>query len=443
MEYTEIEKQYAEKQKVLIDEIQKKTGKSPEELYEEREKRIRDALALREPDRVPVIMGSGYFASNYAGLPPSAAYYDPAAYREAIKKTNLDFEPDCYVGGVAGASSGLALELLDARQTKWPGGTLPPDVTHQFVEGEYMKEDEYDHFLSDPSDFIVRVYLPRVLGVTEPLAKFPPLNTLLAGNSILGIARLFSRPEFRKMAEDLYKAGEEQAKASQVMRNFEAEMTVLGFPPMYNSGGAGGAPFDAVSDFLRGMRGAMIDMFRRPEKLHALIDMIQQWRLSRLSPPDPNRRGDPKRTFMALHRGAAGFMSLKQFEEFYWPGLKKAIEATVEVGIVAIPFFEGHYEDRLEYLLELPKGKVACHFEHMDMAKAKEILGDHFCIMGNVPSSMLQVGTPEDVEDYCKNLIKVCGKGGGFILTNGSSIDEAKPENIKAMVDSAKKYGVN
>ncbi|MFC1920451.1 uroporphyrinogen decarboxylase family protein [Chloroflexota bacterium] len=442
-DYNDIEKQYAEKEKSLRDEIEKKTGKSPEELYEEREKRIRDALSLREPDRVPVVMGGGYFASSYAGLSPSAVYYDPASYREALKKTTLDFEPDCYVGGVAGGSSGLALELIDARQTKWPGGTLPPNVTHQFVEGEYMKEDEYDHFLSDPSDFIVRIYLPRIFGIMEPFSKLPPLNTLLAGNSLLGIASLFTRPEFKHLAESLYKAGQEQDKSRKVMSNFEAQMTVLGFPPLYNGGGTGGAPFDAVSDFLRGMRGAMIDMFRRPEELHALIDMIHQWSLSRATPADPKRRGNPKRSFIALHRGAAGFMSLKQFEEFYWPGLKKSLETTVELGIVPMPFFEGSYEDRIEYLLELPKGKVACHFEHMDMAKAKAILGDHMCIMGNVPSSILQVGSPQDVEDYCKNLIKVCGKGGGFILTNGSSIDEAKPENIKAMVDSAKKYGVN
>jgi uroporphyrinogen-III decarboxylase len=76
------------------------------------------------------------------------------------------------------------------------------------------------------------------------------------------------------------------------------------------------------------------------------------------------------------------------------------------------------------------------------MKRAKEILGDHLCIMGNVPSPLLQVASPSEVEDYCKDLIKVCGKGGGFILTNGSSIDEAKPANVKAMVDSVKKYRV-
>jgi uroporphyrinogen-III decarboxylase len=74
---------------------------------------------------------------------------------------------------------------------------------------------------------------------------------------------------------------------------------------------------------------------------------------------------------------------------------------------------------------------------------AKAVLGDQCCIMGNVPSALLPVASPSEVEEYCKNLIKVCGKGGGFTLTNGSLIDEARPENVKAMVDSVKKYSVD
>jgi uroporphyrinogen-III decarboxylase len=205
-------------------------------------------------------------------------------------------------------------------------------------------------------------------------------------------------------------------------------------------GGAGGAPFDAVSDFYRGMKGAMLDMYRHPDELIAMCDKLLDWRLKRALPADPKKRGNPKRLFLALHRGAQGFMSNKQFEKFYWPGLKKAILKSIELGFVPMPFCEGAYGDRLEYFLELPKGKVVAHFDLTDMFKAKEILKEHVCIMGNVPSSILQVGSPQDVDEYCKKLIKVCGKGGGFILTNGSSIDEAKSENIMAMVESVKKY---
>jgi len=38
--------QFTEEEKRLREEIEKKHGKTPEELYEEREKRVRDAIAL-------------------------------------------------------------------------------------------------------------------------------------------------------------------------------------------------------------------------------------------------------------------------------------------------------------------------------------------------------------------------------------------------------------
>ena len=81
-------------------------------------------------------------------------------------------------------------------------------------------------------------------------------------------------------------------------------------------------------------------------------------------------------------------------------------------------------------------------FDQTDIVKAKGILGNTLCIFGNVPSSMLNLGTPQEVKDYSKKLIDTGGKGGGFILANGAFFDEAKPENVKAMVDFTKEYGV-
>ena len=69
-----------------------------------------------------------------------------------------------------------AFELLDVKNRLWPGGPLPPDYEYQFVEGKFMKDDEYDLFLSDPSDFIVRYYLPRMHGALMPLSKLPSLG---------------------------------------------------------------------------------------------------------------------------------------------------------------------------------------------------------------------------------------------------------------------------
>ncbi|MFC2038218.1 uroporphyrinogen decarboxylase family protein [Chloroflexota bacterium] len=419
------------------DEILTSSGKTPEQLYEEREKRVRDAIQLREPDRVPVRLETHAFPARYVGVPIAANYYDPLLWKEATRKTVLDFEPDIYQGTVF-ANSGEALELLDPRHLAWPGGTLPPDVAHQNIEQEYLKEEEYDLFLSDPTDYTLRYLLPRAFGGLESLTGLPYLPDGFV--RFPTITPLFSGIEMQKLAEALLKIGQAQSKAVAITADFSEEMAGLGFPEASHGGGAGGAPFDTISDFYRGMRGAMTDMFRCPDKLLALCDWILKRRLTAARSASPSKRGNPRRVFTALHRGAEGFMSREQFEKFYWPGLKQALLCTIEMDIVPIIFCEGHLDDRLEYFLELPKGKAVCLFEQTDMVRAKDVLKDHICIAGNVPSSLLQVGSPQDVEEYCADLIKVCGKGGGFILSAGSSIDEAKPANIKAMVEAPKKY---
>jgi uroporphyrinogen-III decarboxylase len=76
------------------------------------------------------------------------------------------------------------------------------------------------------------------------------------------------------------------------------------------------------------------------------------------------------------------------------------------------------------------------------MAKAKEAFGDTLCIGGNVPAGLILTGTPEQVKAYCKDLIDVAGKNGGYIMSFGTSMDQAKPDTIKAMYDFTKEYGV-
>jgi hypothetical protein len=368
-------------------------------------------------------------------------YYDQVAYWEACIKTVVDFDPD--TGGMAAVgTSGLINEVLDTRTQRWPGGNLPPDVPYQFVEGEHMKEEEYDLFLSDPTDFVLRYYLPRIYGSLAPLASLPPFRTL-AGGFFSGILSLLAHPQFKELGETLWRAASEQERLNKLAAELAGLEMQLGYPSTFGRIGraGGGAPFDAVSDFLRGMRGAMIDMYRCPEKLSAACEMIQQWRFAEAVPATLDPQGRRPRVFMALHRGSDGFMSKKQFEKFYWPGLKKAILKAIDLGYIAAPFWEGIWDERLEYLLELPKGKVIFWCEKTDVFKAKEVLGDHMCIQGGVPPTILQAGSPQDIEEHCKKLIKVVGKGGGLVVGPGSAMDYARPENVKAMVETVKKYG--
>ena len=100
-----------------------------------------------------------------------------------------------------------------------------------------------------------------------------------------------------------------------------------------------------------------------------------------------------------------GFMSLDQFRTFYWPTLRQLIIGLINEGMVPMLFAEGGYDQRLEVISDIPKGKAVWWFDRTDMAKAKETLGKNACLIGNVSSSMLKLGTPDKVKEYCKKLI--------------------------------------
>ena len=77
------------------------------------------------------------------------------------------------------------------------------------------------------------------------------------------------------------------------------------------------------------------------------------------------------------------------------------------------------------------------------MTKAKEALGGRVCLMGMMPASLMCIGTPQEVKEYCKRLIDVAGKDGGYIMNGDIGVpDEAKPENVKALFDATREYGV-
>jgi uroporphyrinogen-III decarboxylase len=92
-------------------------------------------------------------------------------------------------------------------------------------------------------------------------------------------------------------------------------------------------------------------------------------------------------------------------------------------------------------IADFPRGKCIWWFDQTDMAQAKQTLGDVCCIAGNVSKTMMTAATPEEVKAYCKELLEVAGKDGGFIPTNGCGIDHAKAENVKAMMEAGKEYG--
>lgn len=412
-------------------------GKTAQQLRAEREKRITDAIQLRVPDRVPVHCPLGYFPAKYTGTPFSAAYYDFDAWYQAYKKTLEDFQPDMVF--VQGFMPGKALEIINPKQMMWPGHGLRPNLGHQSIEVDFLKEDEYNAYMADSSDFMLRTYLSRTSANLEGLKDLPTLWEMAhIPHPFMTMANAAAQPQVTRALTTLIKAGKELQKWRRRMDKFNKMIYDMGYP-QYTQGAELPA-FDIISHSMRGMSGTMIDMFRHPDKLQEACELICQQAFKRPI-PSPNEYGN-LRYFMTITRGSDDFLSVKQWEKFYWPTFKKLVNFLIERGVTPCIFFEGNCMTRMEYLRQFPKGKILARLDTTDIQKAKDILKNHTCIEGNVPSTLLQVGTVQQIKDYCKKLIDTVGEGGGYILSPRSSTDEVKPENLKAMIDFTREYGV-
>lgn len=410
-------------------------SKKAEEHHRQTIQRLIDVIQLRAPDRVPVNFNAGFFAAHYYGISSETAMYDAEQAVQAWRKFAKDFEVDT-IGGPAGVS-GRPLEIMDYKLYQWPGHGVPPNATYQYVEAEYMTADEYDDFLLDPSDYWLRTYLPRVFGALSGFKTIGPLTDNIEIPMTASYLVSLGTPEVQSSLQAMLDAGKEAMKWMDSTRGFNKEMTEAGYPRV--TGGFAKAPFDTLGDTLRGTRGIINDMYRQPNKVMAALDKLTLMEIKR-GLNAANASGVPIVT-MPLHKGADGFMSEKQFRTFYWPSLKNVALGLINEGIVPSFFAEGTYTSRLDIIKELPKGKVIWYFDQTDMTNAKEVLGKTACLQGNVPTSLICTGTPVDVKAYCKKLIETAGKGGGFILAPGAGTDEAKAENIHALLESAKEYG--
>jgi len=139
-----------------------------EKLYQEREKRVRDAISLKRPDRVPIVTATDLFFIRSAGLTLAQGMYDLEKMAEGWKASMQRYKWDMAPLQHA-IRSGTVMELLGIKTFKWPGYNLPENSAYQWVEGEYMIGNEYDQRLKYPSDFTILRLMRRMVGILEPL----------------------------------------------------------------------------------------------------------------------------------------------------------------------------------------------------------------------------------------------------------------------------------
>ncbi len=407
--------------------------------YKRRTRRIADVIQLKVPDRVPVVPSFGMFPYLDNGLTCEEAVFDYQKADAAVMKTLAEFKPDMFLGSGYAFPAPL-FEELGYRQLRWPGREIPSHYVYQFVEDEYITADKfYDHFLQDPSDFMLRRYLPRVCSKLEPLGRIRPFAESFGYYlTMCGSYAYFGLPEVQEALKALMKAGEESLKWVSILTQ-QAEKILANGYPLYE-GGESAAPYDLVGDWFRGTTGVMVDMYERPDQLLDVMEKLVPISI-KMGLDLAADSGHPIIGFM-LHKGADGFMSPEQFDTFYWPPLRKVMMGLIDKGYVPLLLCEGVYTSRLETIADIPRGKCIYWFENVDWTKAKDILSDTACIRGGIPASILFSGTTGQMKDCIKERIDVVGKGGGYIVDCGLWFDEARHENVKTMVEFTKEYGV-
>lgn len=408
--------------------------------YKRRAQRIKDVIDLKKPDRVPVTSFIGNYFANFGGITPHEVMYDYDKYTAAWHAFNEEFEPDYLV--FSGAfNPGKVYDILGYQVYRWPGGGLSEDVNFQCIEDEYMMADEYDSFIADPEAFYMRTYMPRAFSALEGWGMLPTFFTTMELPIVPALMIPVGLPPVQAAFKAFLEAGQAALEYAEAAGKADGYLQAkLGMPAL--PGGVTKAPFDYIGDTMRGTRGIMLDMYRQPDNVLAAVERLVPIAI-KMGVNTASTNNNPF-VFIPLHKGADGFMSNADFEKFYWPTFKAVIEGLIAEGLVPWHLVEGGYNSRLEIIAEdrPPAAATYWNFDQTDMTAAKKYFGDWAAIAGNVPSSLLHAGAPEAVADYVKKLIDTAGQDGGYALATGAVLDHTTPENLHAMIDTGKSYGV-
>lgn len=394
--------------------------KTNEELYRERLKRYVTACYNEQPDRIPLRIFSEEFSAKYAGYSNFEAAINHEIQFEVNRKFATDFGCDAIQTNSIVNWAGM-MKSLGWKGIKFPGIELPIDTCTQWTEPmtekeAFLKEDEFDVLINDPTAFMLNVWLPRFTSHVNPPGKPVTFEHNMSFiNGITAYNQFFN--EWGNAHVRLINSGVVPAVGS-VLK----------------------APLDILGDKLRGYMNLVTDLLVRRDKVieacHALMPHLLHGVLKNAD-PDKNIP-----SIIWMHRGCIPFISYEDFNEIYWPTLKPIIEELWANGHQIVLYAEGDWTAHLEAFAELPEKSIIFHVDKTDLLKAHEILGKKFCISGGIPNGLLANNNSSEVRGYCKKVIDSVARDGGYIMDASALImDDAKTENVKEMIDFTLNYG--
>jgi len=392
-----------------------------EKTYNERLRRYVTAMCNEKPDRIPIRPFAAEFTAKYAGYTCQEVTHDYEKAFDAVCKCAADFDWDATVGNMVYVWTGLT-EAIGLKYYGVPGIDVSPDRGFQYLEPAeekaFMKPDEYDQLIEDPTGYLFNVWLPRVSAdVTPPGAPASYRNNLSFLKGGMAMLSYFNA------------LGEQNSRLRAGSGTVSAISGILK------------APFDILADKLRGYVGLTMDMFERPDKVLAACEALMPHLFHvALSGADPE--GNVPIGFW-MHRGCVPFITPDQFDSHYWPTLKPIIEELWAHGHQTLFYAEGDWNHHLESFAQLPDCSIVYHVDRGDIFEVHRKIGHKFCLSGGIPNNLLTIGSPDDVRTYCKKVIDGVAGDGGYILDASAIIqNDARVENIAAMTSFTREYGV-
>ena len=396
-------------------------AKDMEQLYAERLKRYVTAMRNEKPDKIPIRPFMAEFTAKYAGYTCQEVTQDFDKAFIAARKCAADFDWDAIVPNMVYVWTGLT-HAIGMKYYAVPGIELLPEFGFQYIEPSeeeaFMKPDEYDALIEDPTGFLFNVWLPRVStdvsAMGEPTSFRNNLSFVKGGMAMMNYFNAFG---------------------TQIARMRTESGTVSAISGILK------APLDIIADKLRGYLGLVTDLFERPDKVLAACEAMMPHLLHvALSGADPEKNV-PITVWM--HRGCVPFVSMKHFEKIYWPTFKPIVEELWKNGHQVLFYAEGSWDAHLDSFAELPDQSIVYHVDMGDIFEVHKKIGHKFCISGGIPNYLLSMGTPDEVRDCCKKVIDGVAGDGGYIMDASAIVqNDAKVENIKAMTDFTREYGV-
>ncbi|HNR98335.1 MAG TPA: uroporphyrinogen decarboxylase family protein [Planctomycetota bacterium] len=391
-----------------------------EKLYQARLARYTTAMRNEKPDMVPIRPFVAEFTAKYAGYTCQEVTHDYEKAFDAACKCAAAFDWDAVVGNMVYVWTGLT-QAIGLKYYAVPGVDISPDTGFQYREPPpdraFMRADEYDALIEDPTGFLLNVWLPRVstdvVPIGAPATLRNNLSFLKGGMAMLNYFFGFGGQNQRLRTE----CGTVSAIAG-ILK----------------------APMDILADKLRGYLGLINDLMEQPEKVLAACEALMPhltW--VALSGADPAKEVP---ITIWMHRGCVPFVSREHFDRIYWPTLKPIIEEIWSKGHQVLFYAEGSWDAHLGAFAELPEKSIIYHVDRGDIFNAHKALGGKFCLSGGIPNAMLAYNSPNEVRACVKKVIEGVARDGGYIMDASAIVqDDARVENMRAMTEAAREYG--